>query len=147
MEDISGFGIRINLIASNTYPVGIMLTMFADDSDPLDVPAKTIAEVAMGLNGDLLGWSRANPDLMNFSLIPGSQDDLDMQTLMAANTVAKGRRPARDVITATVMYPDGRQVTKINGKLLQGPPQNSVASSGRMKSATYNCAFEDSQRG
>lgn len=147
MQDISGFGIRVHLVASNTYPTGITLTQFADDADPLDVPAKTIAEVAMGLNGDMLKWSSANPDLMNLSLIPGSQDDLDMQVLLAANTVSKGRRSARDVLTATVIYPDGRQVTKSNGALLQGPPQNSVASSGRMKSATYNCAFEDSQRG
>jgi len=36
MNDISVFGIRVQLVASETFPAGISLTQFADDADPFD---------------------------------------------------------------------------------------------------------------
>ena len=61
MIDVSGTGLSINVIASNTYPQGILCTAFADDTDPLDFPEVTIAEYGMGLNGDLITWSSPQP--------------------------------------------------------------------------------------
>ena len=59
--DISAFGIRVQIFASSTFPTGITVTQFADDGDSLDVPQQQIADKAMGVNGDLITWSKANP--------------------------------------------------------------------------------------
>ena len=49
MQDVSGTGLSLRVIASKTYPVGILCTAFADDTDPLDFPEQTITEFGMGL--------------------------------------------------------------------------------------------------
>lgn len=144
--DISGFGLRGRLVASTTFPVGVDLTRFADDTDPLDLPTVVSAETGMGLNGDLVTWGSANAILVNLSFIPNSDEDRAMETLLEANRTARGRRPARDTITLTIIYPDGSQATASGGVILQGASAQSVASSGRLKTRQWNFAFEDIQR-
>lgn len=143
--DISGFGLRARLVASTTYPVGVSITRFADDTDPLDAPVVTAAEVAMGLNGDLVAWNSPNPRLVTLAVIPGSDEDRALAMLVEANTAARGRMPARDRITLTVIYPDGRQTTLSEGVVLTGSPILSVASAGRYKTRVYQYAFEGQQ--
>lgn len=143
MADISGFGLRAFLVASATFPQGIELTAFADDSDPLDFPVQTVAETAMGLNGDLLTWSSANPIMAALALIPDSADDRNMSILLEANRPARGKVPARDVLTLTVIYPSGKQTTCRLGSIISGPPSLGVASAGRLKTRIYQTAFED----
>jgi len=98
-QDISAFGIRVRLVASVTFPAGIDITQFADDADSLDVPQQQIADKAMGVNGDLITWSKANPLLLTVNIIPGSDDDRNMSVLLEANRVARGKRGARDTVT------------------------------------------------
>lgn len=144
-QDISGFGLRVVVQASSTFPSGITLTQFADDADPLDLASLQIADKAMGLNGNMVTWSKANPVPMVVNVVPGTTDDQNMQILLSANRASAGRRPARDIITATVVYPDGRTLRCMRGKITDGPFGNSVASAGRMKSKGYTFAFEDVQ--
>ena len=73
--DISAFGIRVQIFASVTFPAGITITQFADDGDSLDVPQQQIADKAMGVNGDLITWSKANPLNLTLNIIPASDDD------------------------------------------------------------------------
>lgn len=146
MQDISGFGLRVRVVASSTFPAGITLSSFADDSDPFDFPAHVITETAMGVNGDLVWWSRANPLLITLNLIPHSEDDQNMSALQEANRVGMGKNSARDEITLSAVYPDGRTITLSRGKLTSGHPGRSVASSGRMKAKTYTFAFEQMTR-
>lgn len=141
--DISGFGLRINLIASNTLPIGVNLMQFADDSDPLDIPSIQIADSAMGLNGDLITWSKANPIKATLNLIAGGEDDTIMALIFEANRVGRGKTGARDIITMTVMYPDRRFITLIKGVITDGMPGNAVASAGRLKSKAYSLSFEN----
>lgn len=143
MVDVSGYNLKISLIASNTFPVGIILTQFADDADPFDIPSLQIADTAMGLNGDLLTWSKANPIKISLSMIPGSVEDNLMSILLEANRVGRGKTGAQDIITLTGIYPSGNFITLINGVITDGMPGNAVASAGRMKSKTYNLAFEN----
>lgn len=140
--DISAFGIRVRLVASATFPAGISLTQFADDSDPLDVQSQEIAATAMGVNGDLVSWSRANPLPLTLSFIPNTDDDRNMQVLLEANRVGRGKANARDVITVTASYPDGRSTTWSGGVLTNGMVSNAVASAGRLKTKPYTFAFE-----
>lgn len=142
MQNISGFGLIVNVLASNTLPVGYPVTQFADDSDPLDVPGLQIADSAMGLNGDLITWSKAVPLKIALSVIPASTDDFVLSTLLNANRVGRGKIGARDIIQLTVLYPAGNFVILNNGIITDGMPLNAVASAGRLKSKTYNFTFE-----
>jgi hypothetical protein len=143
MNDISGFGLQVQIVASNTFPAGITLTQFADDSDPLDVPSLQIADKAMGLNGDLIVWSKANPLAATINVIPDSDDDVNLNILFEANRVGRGKVSAQDVITMTIIYPDGSVKTLTQGKPTDFMPARSVASAGRQKTRPYVFAFEN----
>lgn len=143
MNDIAGFGLRIQIVASVTFPAGINITQFADDADPFDSPSVQQADKAMGLNGDLIVWSKANPLICTLNLIPGSDDDRNMSVLAEANRVGKGKNGSRDTITMTAIYPDGSTVTYTQGKITDAVPAKSVASAGRIKSKPYMFAFEN----
>lgn len=142
MNDASGFGIQVRLIASKTFPAGLTLTEFGDDSDPLDIPEIQVGDKAMNVNGNLVTWSKATPTDVNMSAIPGSTDDNNLALLLDANRPQPGRRPARDVITLVVTYPDGSTATASPGRIMAGTPAKSVQSSGRMKTNTYKFTFE-----
>ncbi len=143
MADISGFGLQITLIASNTFPFGISLTQFADDADPFDIPTLQVAETAMGLNGELLSWSKPNPIKVTLNVVPQSDDDVNLGILLDANRVAFGKDSARDLITLVGIYPDGTVTTLVGGKITEGMTSTSVASASRMKSKMYGFSFGD----
>lgn len=143
MQDVSGFGTQINLLASRTFPAGINITEFADDADPLDMASIQIADKTMGLNGDLITWSKATPLPMVINVIPGSESDRNLQVLAESNRVGKGKASNRDIITAVVIYPDGTTVTLIGGKITDAMMGNGIASSGRLKSKAYAFSFEN----
>jgi len=146
MNDVSGFGLRIRLTASATFPAGITLSQFADDADPFDIPSLQVRDTAMGLNGDLVSWSKANPIKPTINVIPGSEDDRNLSVLLEANRVGKGKFGARDTITMTATYPDGTSLTVSQGVITDGAPGKSVASTGRLKSKAYVFAFESMSR-
>ena len=141
--DISGFGLSVTVKASNTFPAGVKISQFADDGDSLDLPSIQIADKAMGLNGDLITFSKASPLILTMNVIPDSDDDKNLSVIAESNRVGKGKKSARDVITATVAYPSGKVVTYTNGAITDAMIGNAVASAGRMKSKTYSFAFEN----
>lgn len=142
VNDITGFGIVVSIVASNTFPVGFAVTQFSDDADPLDFASIKIGDVAMGVNGDLIGWSRAVPVPMVLNVIPGSDDDLNLQILAEANRATQGKALAYDIITATVIYPDGTIVLCSTGKITDYNPGKSVSSAGRLKTKSYAFSFQ-----
>lgn len=146
MQDISVFGIRVQVVASQTFPSGINITQFADDADPFDAPSMQIRDKAMGVNGDLISWSKANPIGVTLNVVPNSEDDKNLGVLFEANRVGKGKQGARDVISITAVYPDGKTASFTQGVITDGQPANSAQSSGRMKSKAYAFAFENVNR-
>lgn len=146
MNDISVFGLRVQLQASQTFPSGISLTQFADDADPFDAPTMQIRDKAMGVNGDLITWSKATPISLSLSVVPNSDDDRNLAVLFESNRVGKGKQGAQDVINLTAVYPDGRTVSFTQGVITDGMPANSPSSAGRLKSKTYQFAFENVNR-
>jgi hypothetical protein len=141
--DVSGYGTQINIIADVTFPLGFVLTEFSDDVDAIDIPSLQIADSAMGLNGDLIKWSKANPIKPTVSVIPNGIDDINLSILLEANRVGKGKLGAQDNITMSIVYPDGRIITLTNGIITDGLPVSSVATAGRIKTKTYAFAFEN----
>lgn len=143
MPDISGFGFRVRLIASVTFPAGFDIEAFADDTDPFDMPSQQLADKAMGLNGDMASWSTANPLLTTLSIMPGTTDDENMKILANSNRVGKGKQSNRDVITLVGIYPSGKTISLVRGRITDAPLGDSIASAGRLKSNTYGFAFEN----
>jgi tail fiber protein gp32 len=141
-QDVSGFGLSINLIASVTFPTGFLITQFSEDVDPLDMNSIDIADAVMGLNGDLITWAKAVALNMVVAVIPGSDDDQNLQIIFDANRPAQGKASVQDSLTATVVYPDGTSVTLIGGKMISGMPGRSVAGSGRQKTKVYGMRFQ-----
>lgn len=146
MNDISVFGLKVQLVASQTFPAGISITQFADDADPFDSPSIQIRDKAMGVNGDLITWSKANPVPVTLNLVASSDDDKNLAVLFEANRVGKGKQGARDVVGITVIYPDGRTASFAQGTITDGMPADSAASSGRLKTKAYVFAFENVTR-
>jgi hypothetical protein len=142
-QDVSGFGTILNMVASNTFPNGFTISAFADDGDPIDLPAITINGSAMGLNGDLITWSKASEIKASIAVIEGSDDDTNLAILMEANRVGKGKVSAQDAITLTAVYPSGKTITFNPGVMVQGQPGPSVASAGRLKTKKYDFVFEN----
>jgi hypothetical protein len=146
MNDISAFGLRVQVIASETFPSGITITQFADDADPFDTPSMQIRDKAMGINGDLITWSKANPIGVTLSVVANSDDDINLGVLFEANRTGKGKNGARDTVDITVVYPDGRTTSFTQGAITDGMPANSAASAGRFKSKAYVFTFENVNR-
>lgn len=143
MQNISGFGLSVSIIASKTFPIGLYLNQFGDDADPLDLPSLQIADKAMGLNGDLIVWSKPNPINVTLSVIAGSFSDINLAILFEANRVGRGKIGARDTITMTVSYPAGNFIVLQRGAITDGMPANSVSSAARLKTKTYGFTFEN----
>ncbi|CNI48398.1 phage tail fiber protein [Yersinia pekkanenii] len=141
--DISGFGLTINIRTSKTFPAGFNVTQFADDADPLDSPSQQLADVGMGLNGDMVSWSVAQPLQVTINVIPNSEDDKNLAILAEANRIAKGKRSLNDEITMAILYPSGTSRTLSFGVITDAMIGNSAASAGRLKSKPYVFKFEN----
>lgn len=140
--NISGFGLSVTLLASTTFPTGIIINQFSDDTDALEVPSLQIGDVAMGLNGDLITWHKANPIKTSLSVVPQSDNDTSLGILLAANRVGRGKISANDEITMIVTYQNQRFITLTGGVITDGIPFAPVASSGRLTTRVYQFAFE-----
>ena len=141
--DISGFGTQAWLRASNTFPIGFPITEFSDDQDAIDIPSLQIADGAMGVNGDLITWSKPNFLAVTVSVIPDGLSDINFALLLNANRVSKNKKGANDIITLALIFPQGNIITLITGRLTDGTPGNSVASAGRLKTKSYKIIFQD----
>ncbi len=54
---VSSTGSIITLRASTTFPVGIVLSAFPEDSDPFNMEAVTTAAAVAGMNGDVQAYT------------------------------------------------------------------------------------------
>lgn len=143
MQNISGFGLSVQVSASVTFPNGFTLTEFADDTDPLDSPDLTIANVAFGLNGDMVIWSKPDGIHVTLGVIPRSPGDQNLAILAEANRVAKNKRGARDVVGLVWTYPDGMIVNCSPGAMLTGAIIPQISNQGRIKTRLYSFVFEN----
>lgn len=141
--DVSATGFSLTVTADKTFAQGFLCTAFADDADPFDLPAATVAEVSMNANGELVTWSSPQPQEVTINVLPGTDEDKNLMSLLDANTARKGRRAAGDIITMVASYGDGSTMTARNGKITQGSRGMGVASAGRHKSKAYTFAFQD----
>ena len=139
----SGLGVQVVLTATNTYPLGVTLTQFPGDADPLDIPAIDVADTENGLNGDMVYFNKYNAIAVTLNIIPNSVDDEKLSLLFDLNRPGRGKQIANDTITLTATYADGRFITLSNGILKSGMPAKSIGSDAKMKSKAYEFHFEN----
>ena len=51
------------------------LSQFADDADPLDLPATGYVKTGMDINGNLVSWSTPAPQTVTINVLAGSEED------------------------------------------------------------------------
>lgn len=141
-HNISAFGLAITLVASKTFPNGVVLDEFADDADPLDVPEINIADAAMGPNGDLVLWNKPTPIEITINVVPNSVSDRNLAILFEANRISRGKSGAQDNVSFKAVYPNGDVKGLSSGTIRAGAPMPSGNSSGRLKSRSYKFIFE-----
>ena len=141
MADISGFGTGTYLFASNTYPAGIQLTEYSDDTDWIAFEQLTIAETGIAGNGELLSWASLNTINVNLSFFAGGDDDILMSVLGERNRAGRGKTSARDVITLVNVSPTGKITTYKDGRLTVIPPGDSVGNDTKTKTKVYGLQF------
>ncbi len=78
---------------------------------------------------------------MTLNVIPGGLDDINLTILANANRVAQGKSSAQDVITATIVYPDGTVTTLTQGAITDAPFGKSLSSDGRVKTRQFGFMF------
>ena len=144
--EISGFASGVFLTASLTFPSGIVLSQWPDDTDPLAVEADDFGDAAKGVNGELLRWVVANPISVTLSLIPGSLDEDNLQTLANANRPGRGKFIPYDTITLTSFDAQGNSFTYNNGIIISGGTGFSVSSNSRKATYSWGFLFESVTR-
>ena len=140
--DVSGIGLSGILTADKTFPAGVAISAFSDDLDPVDIVEKEYTNQAVGLNGHLITWTTAQNVELALGIIPGTEEEANLDILQAANFPVRGVKPAIDSINLTLTYPDGSIDTYKNGRVKAGTPGRSVAAGGRRKSRVYRFVFE-----
>lgn len=142
MEEISVLGTKAYLTADKTFPAGFEINKFPADSDGIDIQESQIANTEMGVNGDLIGWRTAVPQSLTLTVIPGSDEDKNLQILLDRNRAAKGRVFAQDIITLVVTLANGTTHTFSNGLIISGELGYSITSQGKIRTKRYGFMFE-----
>lgn len=135
-------GLKLQVVASNTFPAGFEVSQFADDADPLDFPTVKIGDSAIGPNGDLVAWNMAAKIPLNLNVVPTGTDDDNLSALFNANFPGRGKVAANDKITIVGVYQSGKTVTLSQGVCIQFMPADSGVSTGRLKTKPYSFEFE-----
>ncbi|QDH49592.1 hypothetical protein KYLE_46 [Pantoea phage Kyle] len=141
MVNISGYGMSVNIVALQTFPMGFSLESFSDDADPLAIDDTEVAGYEMTFDGGLVAFDKAAAHIVNVSVIPNSEDDINLKLLLQARKSSVKWLPIQDVTTMVINYPERGRVVFSNGTILKGPFADSILSTGRRRSNTYTFAF------
>lgn len=143
MDNVSATGTKVFITASHTFPAGFWVSKFADDKDAVTSDNIQINETAMGPNGDMVFFGTPNAVPVKLGIIPGSEDDKNLQILYQANRVAKNKASVKDIIQMVVHYANGEKKTFVNGVITDGPAAYTATSNARINGNEYGFAFEN----
>lgn len=141
MIDVSGFGLKATIVALQSFPMGFTVQQFSDDIDPLEIQDDTPGAYEMLYDGSLFAYTQASPILVKISVLPGSEDDINLKILLSSRRMANKLLPISDVTSMVVSYPDGGKTVFSNGSIISGPPADSIKQEGRKRGNTYTFAF------
>ena len=108
--NVSGLGLTVTIQSVPTFPQGFSIDQWPDDADPLTVGDVQVTDTAMGVNGDMITWNKANPIPVELSVIPNTEADKNLGILLKMNRSAKNKVSVQDSITMVITYTDGHRV-------------------------------------
>lgn len=114
---------------------------FADDVDPIVVEEIQPTDFEMLFDGSLYSFDKASAVMVHVSVIPGSEDDLNLRILLQTRKSGLSILPIDDVTSMSISYPDNGSVMFTGGTILKGPLADSIIQTGRKKSNTYTFVF------
>lgn len=141
MLNLTGEGLRITIMNTQTFPFGFSLEHFSDDVDPILVEPAELVGFEMLLDGTLFDYQKASPTLITLSIIPGTEDDTNLRQLLMAKNGGTSLIPLPDATVMTIAYGDGGTTIYSNGTIISGPFSPSVATNGRTKGNLFKFAF------
>jgi hypothetical protein len=138
---VYGCGTQVSIIASNTFPIGVLLTDFADDEDVITNDDVEIQQVKIGANGNIL--PSAKPVLINVGLavVPDSSSDIQLAILLESNRFGFNKQGSQDVITMSIIQPNNKVTMYYDGFIVGGSPSNKMSAEARFKTKKYNFMF------
>lgn len=140
MIDVSVFGATITVIATVSFPNGFVLKAFADDQDALTVDDVETSGFEPLYDGNIFTFDKTAPVKLAVSVIPGSDDDINLKILLQARKSLNWLN-LPDVTSMVISYPDGGRVVLSAGSILKGPLADTMLTNGRKKGNTYGFVF------
>lgn len=141
MIDVSGFGTGITIVATTSFPMGFKLSQFADDADPVVFDETETSDFELLYDGSLFVYDQASAIKMSVSVIPGSDDDINLKLLLQSRKSTPKIIPLPDTVIAYIGYGGGGSVILSNGGVVKGPLADSITAQGRKKANTYSFVF------
>lgn len=141
MQDLSGFGLGITILALQSFPMGYSLSQFADDINPLEIEEIEPVGFDMLYDGSLFAFDKAAPVKLTIGLIAGTADDINCKVLLQARKASSGIVPLPDITSAVITYGNGGRLLLSNGTILKGPLGDTIEASGRTKGNQYTFVF------
>lgn len=141
MINISGYGTKVNIVALQTFPMGFTVKQFADDADPISVDQTEPVGYDLQFDGGIVVYDKAAVVRVSLSVIPNTDDDINLKLLLQARKGGFKWLPIQDVTSMVINYPDGGKVALTMGTIIDGPLADSIQSSGRRRSNTYTFVF------
>lgn len=142
-RNISANGTIGHVIASKTFPVGFSLSAFATDAGGFENESLPIADVQSGANGDMVVWSKVSPQKISISVIPDSEEDENFTIILIANRPGLRKIPVGDIITLTLIRPNGKIISLSDGVMLEGNALPSISNEGRINTKVFKFAFRE----
>lgn len=143
MSNISSNGLKLVLIASVTFPLGIEINAFATDGDPFIVEDVDVNKHEVDINGNGVTYSRAVPIRAEINLQPNSEEDKNLSILLSANSPGKNKLSIHDDITLIAVNPNGTREMYLKGTILGGAGGNTMTNDGKIKSKNYKFSFTE----
>ena|ERR1700751_821291 len=140
MIDIGAHGLSITLIALQSFPMGFSISQFSDDVNPLDVKDTEPFGYELLYDGEMFAFDKASVIELSVSVIPGSDDDINLKILLQSKKGGAAILPIPDALTMVINYPTGT-VLLTKGTIISGPLADTVQSSARKKGNTYRFVF------
>jgi hypothetical protein len=141
MIDISTAGSGITIFSLTSFPMGFLLSSFADDVDSLSIEETEVSGFEKLYDGTIFAYDKTSPVLLTVGIIPNTEDDINLKILLQKRKSNPTFLALPDTITMVISYPDGGRNVLSGGVMVKGSIADSMASAGRKKSNSYSFAF------
>lgn len=138
---VTGFNTKVSLRASNTFPAPIVLTQFPGDESAISIEDIEIGQHTGGLE-ERVAWNVYAPIVIDLNIIAGGENDDLLNVLLLANRAEKGKELAQDILTMSIIYPNGRIRTYGDGSIMSGPGGLTVDAERKLKTNLYKFGFD-----